>query len=162
MGGIAAHIGQKLSRDTTDFFYQFQLPRWCTAVTGACLIVRKELFFLFGGFDEAALKVAFNDVDFCLKLHEGGYHNTYIGDVELYHLESISRGCEDTPEKQARFQREISTMIGRWGEQLIWDPFYSAHYSRESSFPTILKANETPYLSKCYTWKSWEGSESYR
>ena len=158
MLGCAAHLCRELPRDSSALFGQLQLPLWVTVVTGACLILRKELFFQVGGFDEAALKVAFNDVDLCLKLHERGYHNTYVGDVELYHLESVSRGYEDTPEKQARNYQEVSTIQERWREQLLWDPFYSAHYSRAYTTPTLLRTHESPYLPKNYVWKPWENS----
>lgn len=155
-GGCAGHLCRGFPRESSVLYGQLQLTRWVSVVTGACLVVRKELFFEVGGLDEQGLKIAFNDVDFCLKLHEKGYHNTYVGDVELYHLESVSRGYEDTPEKQERFSQEISTMVGRWGEQLLWDPFYSAHYSRCYTSPVLLKAHESPYLPKDYVWKPWE------
>ena len=135
MGGHCCSYRPKTSRDTTDFFLSISAATLVYCRHGSVFNSAQRTFSSFlEDLMKPHLKVAFNDVDFCLKLHEGGYQNTYIGDVELYHLESISRGCEDTPEKQARFQREISTMIGRWGEQLIWDPFYSAHYSRSPPF----------------------------
>lgn len=155
INGVAGHVGRGLMQYTGELSGQFQLPRRVTIVTGACLIVRKELFFHFGGFDEKFLKVAFNDVDFCLKVHKGGFHNIYVGDVELYHLESISRGHDDTPEKQARFTNEINVIKERWKNQIACDPFYSPQYSRHTLIPSLLKYDEYPYISKEYNWKPW-------
>ena len=88
-----------------------------SAVTGACLLVRREVFEQVGGLDEA-LQVAFNDIDFCLRLRAAGYRNVWTPFAELYHHESASRGSEDTEEKKQRFAREVELMQQRWGEQL--------------------------------------------
>jgi tetratricopeptide (TPR) repeat protein/GT2 family glycosyltransferase len=101
-----------------------------SAVTAACLMCRKEVFDFVGGLDED-LAVAFNDVDFCLKIAHKGYRNVYLPHVSLYHHESKSRGVEDTGEKQRRFQQELQTMKRRWRNVIEEDPCYNPHLSRE-------------------------------
>ncbi len=99
-------------------------------MTAACLLCRREVFDAVGGFDEG-LAVAFNDVDFCLKISHKGYRNVYLPHVSLYHHESKSRGVEDTGEKQRRFQQELQTMKQRWWNVIEVDPYYNIHLSRE-------------------------------
>jgi GT2 family glycosyltransferase len=100
-----------------------------SAVTGACLLVRREVFERSGGLDEDTLAVAFNDVDFCLKVRMLGLLNVWTPFAELYHHESISRGSENTPAKQARFIGEVATMQKRWAHVLKSDPYYSPNLS---------------------------------
>lgn len=101
-----------------------QLLQNMTAVTAACLLVRREVYDSVGGLDEK-LEVAYNDVDFCLRVRQMGYRNIWTPYAELYHHESASRGGEDTEEKKARFRREISIMRERWGTLIANDPAYS-------------------------------------
>ena len=96
-----------------------------SAVTAACLLVRRSVYDAVDGLNEEDLKVAFNDVDFCLKVREAGFRNLWTPYAELYHYESISRGAEDNPEKVARFNKEIEYMKKRWGDLLSHDPYYS-------------------------------------
>lgn len=93
-------------------------------------MVKKELFDLVGGFDER-LEIAFNDVDFCLKLLQRGFYNVWLPHVRMVHYESKSRGYEDTPEKQERFLREIQLMRERWGHHIGSDPFYNPNLSQD-------------------------------
>ena len=88
------------------------------------MMVRRELLAEVGGFDER-LGVAFNDVDFCLRLLQRGYRNVCLGQVRLLHHESKSRGYEDSPEKRARFARESALMRQRWAPILDHDPYYN-------------------------------------
>ncbi|MBK6593451.1 MAG: hypothetical protein IPG23_12285 [Burkholderiales bacterium] len=95
------------------------------AVTAACLLVKKSIFLEVGGLDES-LAVAFNDIDFCLRVHKAGYRNHWTPYAELIHHESVTRGYEDTPEKQRRFRAEVEKMQARWPELLAHaDPCYS-------------------------------------
>ena len=89
--------------------------------------MHKTLFEEVGGLNEEHLSVAFNDVDFCLKIHAHGYRNLWTPYVELYHHESVSRGAEDNEVKKARFSREIKYMQKRWGGELKKDPFYNSN-----------------------------------
>ena len=103
-----------------------------SAVTAACLLVRRRVFDEVEGFDEKNLPVAFNDVDFCLRIRERGYRNLWTPYAELYHHESASRGPEDTPEKQRRFKKEIDYMRRSWGPALEHDPAYNPNLTDRS------------------------------
>ena len=94
-------------------------------------MVRREVYREVNGLDEQNLAIAFNDVDFCLKVGQAGYRSIWTPYAELYHHESVSRGSEDTPEKAVRFQAEAEFMMKKWGEQLKRDPFYSPHLTLE-------------------------------
>jgi GT2 family glycosyltransferase len=131
VGGVANHFNHLLPRWTFGYFGRNVLTSSVSAVTGACLIVRKALFEEVGGLNETELAVSFNDVDFCLKLRKRGYRNVWTPHAELHHHESASRGREDTPEKRARFEREVRYMIATWGPELQHDPFYSDNFSTE-------------------------------
>lgn len=131
LGGVAGHSHKHFPRSHPGYFYRLMLPQNLSAVTAACLIVRREIFEEVGGLDELNLKVAFNDVDFCLKVWSSGYLNVWTPYAELYHYESISRGAEDSPEKVDRFQREINFMKEKWGENLERDRFYNVNLTRD-------------------------------
>jgi GT2 family glycosyltransferase len=100
-----------------------------SAVTAACLVVRRSVFEEVGGFDEAHLAIAYNDVDLCLRLRERGYRTLWTPYAELYHVESASRGYEDTPAKRERFEREVAYMRRRWNGTLAYDPAYNPNLS---------------------------------
>lgn len=127
LGGVAGHSHKHLPKGHPGYFYRAQLIQTFSAVTAACLIVRKAVFQEVGGLDEANLAVAFNDVDFCLRVCEAGYRNVWTPFAELYHHESATRGYEDSPEKKLRFQKEIVYMQKRWREKLSHDPAYSVN-----------------------------------
>jgi cellulose synthase/poly-beta-1,6-N-acetylglucosamine synthase-like glycosyltransferase len=95
-----------------------------SAVTAACLVIRRSVFEQVGGLDES-LAVAYNDVDFCLRVREAGYRNVWTPYAEMVHHESATRGYETTPAKQARLEQEMNLLRQRWGEQLFNDPAYS-------------------------------------
>jgi GT2 family glycosyltransferase len=95
-----------------------------SAVTAACMMVRREVFEQVGGFDES-LAVAFNDVDFCLRVRAAGFRNVYLPHVVLYHDESKSRGSETQPGNVERFRGEIETMKRRWPVLALGDPCYN-------------------------------------
>lgn len=130
IGGVANHAHRFLHRTAPGYFGRAVVPQNLSAVTAACLLVRKDVYLEVDGLDEERLKVAFNDVDFCLKVREAGYLNVWTPFAELYHHESKSRGAEDTPEKQARFRGEVETMMERWGDSLNDDPYYSIHLTK--------------------------------
>ncbi len=128
--GVAGHAHKHLDRYAPGYLGRAMCTQNFSAVTAACMLVRKEVFDLVGGLDEENLKVSFNDVDFCLKVREAGYRNLWTPYAELYHHESLSRGPEDTPEKKARERREIEYMKIRWGHRLSSDPCYSPNLTR--------------------------------
>lgn len=145
VGGIAGHSHKYFANDHPGYFDRLRITANCAAVTGACLMVNKAKFLEVGGFDEA-LPVAFNDVDFCIKLLKAGYYNLCISHLMLYHHESKTRGPEDTVEKQIRFKGEIELMEERWGDLLKKDPFYSPHLTLDREDSSISVATSQRYL----------------
>ena len=132
LGGVAGH-GHRFARaDDPGYLGRLQAVQNVSAVTAACLLVRKRVFNQVGGFDES-LTVAFNDVDFCLKVRAAGYLNLWTPFAELIHHESVSRGRDLTPSKARRFADEYAMMQRNWGLELLRDPYYSPHltYDRE-------------------------------
>lgn len=129
LGGLAAHGHQHFPADTFGYAGQVISTSNVTAVTGACLMCRRQIFEAVGGFDEV-LAVAYNDVDLCLKMIDIGYRNIYLPHVKLYHHESKSRGYEDTPEKQARWRREADVLAERWHRFIKHDPCYNPNLTR--------------------------------
>lgn len=133
MGGVAGHAHRLFPRDSFGYFSRNALISSFSAVTAACLIVRKSIYQQVGGLNEADLAVAFNDVDFCLRIREAGYRNVYTPYAELYHHESATRGTEDNPVKKARFAREVAYMHERWGDLLQRDPAYSPNLALDNT-----------------------------
>lgn len=102
-----------------------------SAVTAACLLMKRELFIQIGGFEEE-LSVAFNDVDLCLKIRQRGYLIVYTPFAELYHYESLSRGSDDTPERKNRFRDEVLYIRRKWGNAIDGgDPYYNPNLTHE-------------------------------
>lgn len=125
IGGIAGHAFLKMPGEYTGYMHKASIQQNLSAVTAACMMVKRTVFEEVSGFTEE-LAVAFNDVDFCLKVREKGYLIVYNPHVELYHHESRTRGPEDTKEKIVRFQGEIAYMQKRW--KIIFengDPMYN-------------------------------------
>lgn len=125
VGGVAGHAHKLFMRDAPGYFGRLCLVQDLSAVTAACLVMRKALYEAVGGLDETNLAVAFNDVDLCLKLRRMGLLVVWTPQAELFHLESASRGQEDSPEKQARFLAEIAYMLETWQPELARDPAYN-------------------------------------
>ena len=125
LGGVAGHSHKFFPRQSPGYFYRLKCVQNLSAVTAACLVVRKSVYEQVGGLEEDGLRIAFNDVDFCLKVREAGYRNLWTPYAELFHYESKSRGEEDTPEKVKRFHKEIEFVKTKWGELLRRDPCYS-------------------------------------
>ena len=132
IGGWAGHAHKGFPRRSLGYAGRLSLVSEFSAVTGACLALRKELFEKVGGFDEVELAVACNDVDLCLRLRKMGYRNVWTPNAKLYHHESASRGYEDTPDKKARFEAEKAVMMRRWGKQLQVDPAYNPNLTLDT------------------------------
>jgi GT2 family glycosyltransferase len=98
------------------------------------MAVRRSVFLEAGGLDETNLPVAFNDVDFCLRLRERGFRIVWTPFAELYHHESATRGSDELPATAARFAREAAYMRQRWGALLDDDPFYNPNFSLAASY----------------------------
>lgn len=129
--GVAAHLYAGMPRGYPGHGGRARVAQSLSAVTGACLVVRRQVYEQIGGLDES-LQVAFNDIDFCLRLREAGYRNVWTPFAELYHHESASRGSEDTEEKKQRFASEVDLMQQRWGRDLPLDPAYNVNLSLAS------------------------------
>jgi GT2 family glycosyltransferase len=124
VAGLAAHAHHGKRRGDHGYFSRASIIQSLSAVTAACVCMRKAVFEEIGGFDET-LAVAFNDVDLCLRIQAAGYRNLYTPFAELYHHESATRGYEDTPEKLKRFQKEADILRARWMPVLLNDPYYN-------------------------------------
>lgn len=131
LGGLAGHANKNSKKGEGGYCSRASLQQTFSAVTGACLVVRRELYLGIGGLDEKNLSVAFNDVDFCLRLREKGFRNLWTPYADFYHHESASRGEEDTPEKKVRIGRENTYMKERWAQELPHDPAYSPNLTIE-------------------------------
>ena len=129
IGGIAGHMFTDMPRERSGYMNKAAMIQDLSAVTAACMMVKRQVFEEVQGFEEQ-LSVAFNDVDFCLRVREKQYLVVYDPYVELYHYESKSRGAEDSKEKVRRFQSEIEFMRCRW-ETLLkkGDPYYNKNLS---------------------------------
>lgn len=135
LGGVAGHVFVGINSEFEGYQTYMIVPREYTAVTAACLMVKKSLYEEVGGLDEEHLAVAFNDVDFCLKVREKGKLVVYNPYAQLYHYESKSRGYEDTPEKISRFQEECNYMVNKWDNIVLnGDPYYNPNL-------TLMKAD---------------------
>lgn len=129
IGGIAGHMFVDMPANRTGYLHKASLLQDMSAVTAACMIMKKQVFDQVGGFTEK-LAVAFNDVDLCLKINKAGSLVVYDPYVQLYHMESKTRGAEDSKEKVRRFQTEIEYMRCHWLDILKnGDPYYNKNLS---------------------------------
>jgi GT2 family glycosyltransferase len=138
--GTVGHLLQRSPSESAGYCSCLTVAREVTAVTGACLLVRRSVYEEVGGLDEKNLPVAFNDIDFCLELRSRGYRNIWTPHAVLYHHEGATRGPDDSSAKAARFSNEWAHMREKWGRALDDDPFYSPNLSLASddcspSFP---------------------------
>ncbi|WP_236676805.1 glycosyltransferase family 2 protein [Aquariibacter lacus] len=129
IGGVADHAHKNFPRAASGYFGRLRVAHNVSAVTAAVLLVRRAVYEQVGGLDAEHLAVAFNDVDFCLKVMQAGYRNLWTPQAELYHHESKTRGADTAPHKRARLEREARCMQDRWGPLLRRDPFYNPNLS---------------------------------
>jgi O-antigen biosynthesis protein len=151
MGGVAGHVYLGAAGSSRGYMTRLLLTQNMSAVTAACLVVRKEVYDEVGGLDEKNLPVAFNDVDFCLRLLERGYRNLWTPYAELIHFESATRGSDATPERKQRFQREVAYMHARWGHMFERDPAYNPNLTLSGNWPSIAS---TPRVDKPWNRKT--------
>jgi glycosyltransferase involved in cell wall biosynthesis len=137
VGGVAGHQYLHRSGGDIGYFGHLKLVRNVTAVTGACLMLRRQAYLEAGGLDEVSLPVAFNDIDLCLKLVARGYRNVWTPYAELYHKESVSRGSDRVGENAARYVRDVATMRQRWGDSLDHDPYWNHNLSLSRAVPSL-------------------------
>lgn len=144
VGGFAGHILTGYASNYVGYMGRLLASQDVSAVTGACLMVKRGVYDQLGGLDEENFAVALNDVDFCLRARELGYLVVLAADVKLYHYESKSRGFETTPEKQARFRREIANFQKRHREALKkGDPYYNPNLTLVRGDCSLRGAHET-------------------
>jgi len=147
LGGVAGHSHKLFAHEAPGYFYRLKLAQDVSAVTAACLLIRKDTFQQAGGLDEKAFSVAFNDCDLCLKVRQAGHRIIWTPYAELLHHESVSRGLEDTPEKQRRFSSEVRAMHEKWQTHLFVDPFYSPNLTLDREDFSIAWPPRTPSVS---------------
>jgi GT2 family glycosyltransferase len=133
LGGVAGHAHYRCPDKATGYFGRLALTSTFSAVSAACLVVRRDLYLKVGGLDEINLTVAFNDVDFCLKLNDMGFRSIYAADAVLLHYESLTRGADSDSKNRIRFTREASFMRRKWGHVIKNDPCYSPNLSLDSA-----------------------------
>ena len=147
LGGVAGHAHVGLKKNEKGYFGRAVLHHRCSAVTAACLMIKKSTYFAVGGMDEQ-IAVAFNDVDFCLRLGDAGYHCVYTPSAELIHHESATRGDDLSDENRNRFMGEEAFMKARWGERLNHDPFFSPNLSfSHTDFRMAPQSRVAPYAA---------------
>lgn len=130
-GNGAGHAHKYFPRHHPGYMNRLIATQNYSAVTAACLLVKKSKFEEVGGLNEEDLQVAFNDVDFCLKVLETGVRNVYCAEAELFHHESVSRGLDITEEKAARFNRELEYLRTTWKKYIDNDPAYNPNLTRK-------------------------------
>ena len=137
IGGVAGHLHlNKLRGDYSDFG-RTELIQNYSAVTGACMIMRTEIYNEVKGLDSENLSVAFNDIDICIRIRECGYSIVWTPYAEMLHHESASRGSDQTSDKIARFTREVKYMQEKWNDKLEKDPYYNPNFSLKDGYYSI-------------------------
>lgn len=141
LGGYAGHSHKMYPRDNPGYFNRLNVVQNLSALTAACLMVKKSIYNEVNGMDDVDFKVAYNDVDFCLRVLEKGYLNIYTPFAQMYHHESISRGYEETEEKIARFRKEKYALMLRHKDILTnGDPYYNPNLTLDrEDFSICLK-----------------------
>lgn len=130
LGGVAGHGHYGYPHGDLGYFGRLAINVNYSAVTAACLLMKKADFDAVGGFEEA-FTVAFNDVDLCLKVQALGRDNVWLHEAELYHFESQTRGYDDKGKKKKRFEQEKVMMEEKWGPSIENDPFYNPNLTRD-------------------------------
>jgi len=125
VNGLADHAFNTISADEPGYYYRAMVTQQYSAVTAACLLTRKKDYLAVDGLNEVDFPVAFNDVDYCLKLRQQGKRIVWTPFVDIIHAESASRGSDNSPEKMARAQKEMNNLKQKWGYELMHDPFYN-------------------------------------
>lgn len=139
---LAYCVDKNLNKNKAGYFGRFSVVQNLSAVTATCLMVKRSVYDLVSGLNEDQLKIAFNDVDFCLRLREHGLLNVYTPYCEAYHHESVSRGVEDSSEKIARFNAEVAYMKMRHASILnSGDPYYNPNLTLDREDFSLRLAN---------------------
>lgn len=137
LSGVAGHLFTHNSKENTGYFHRAALVQNFSAVTAACMVLRRSVFMEVGGLNEDQLKVSYNDVDLCLRIQKAGYRNLYTPFAQLYHYESASRGSDLEAKHRLRFENEKGYMIETYGEELLFDRAYNPNLSLSSPYCTM-------------------------
>lgn len=132
IGGVASHGHKRAHKNSNGYFGRLKLIQNYSAVTAACLVVKRSLYHVVGGLNEVDLTIAYNDVDFCLKIAQQGVRNIWTPYAQLLHYESVSRGEDNTPEKIERLHNEREYMLAHWASIIDSDPYYSTYLTRNA------------------------------
>ncbi|MBY4867908.1 glycosyltransferase family 2 protein [Burkholderia anthina] len=124
-GGCANHLHSGIGRDEPGYAGRALVAQDLSAVTAACLLTKRSVYESVGGLNENQLKVAFNDVDYCLRVRETGLRVVWTPHALLYHHESVTRGKDEEPKQRRRFRREVNYMRRRWAHVMQHDPYYN-------------------------------------
>ncbi len=127
IGGLAGHPHLGLARGEPGYFGRAAVTQQFSAVTAACMLMRRQVFLDVGGFDEQNFAIAFNDVDLCLRLRQAGLAVVWTPYAELFHRESASLGSAQGAARREQFERECRNLRGRWAGTMLHDPFYNAN-----------------------------------
>jgi GT2 family glycosyltransferase len=144
IGGFAGHVFSGCPGDTHGYMGRAQLIQNYTALTGACMVVRRSVFVEVGGFNETELKISFNDIDFCLRVHAAGYRNLWTPYALLYHHQGATRGEDITVAQKERAAAEAIYFRNQWRELIYDDPAYNPSLSiagadYEMAFPPRIR-----------------------
>ncbi len=145
VGGIAGHAFRHFDRLAPGYFGAALLPRRYSAVTGACMVVRRAAWDALGGLDEEVFGVSFNDVDFCLRLGQAGWKVVWTPAAELYHHESVSRGADTDGRNVARATRERGEALARWAPRFLHDPCYNPNLTLEAEDFSLAWPSRAPF-----------------
>ena len=131
--GVAGCAHNKMPKENKGYFGRSSLINSFSAVTAACMVIKKEIYEYLNGFNEINLPISYNDVDFCLRVRESGFRIIFTPYAQLYHLESATRGMDLTMQEQERFAKEIEYFKDRWSHLLLNDPAYNPNLTLEFS-----------------------------
>ena len=130
LGGYAGHSHKYHKKGHSGYMFRLSCVQNLSAVTAACLLVNRQVYQEMNGLDED-FKVAYNDVDFCLRVRDAGYQVIFTPYAQAYHYESKSRGLDKKGEKKERFEKEKQRLSDRFGKELLNDPFYNPNLTKD-------------------------------
>jgi GT2 family glycosyltransferase len=140
LGGVAGHIFHRTPRDAYVYMYKMYFAQNFSAVTAACMMVKRSVFEEIGHFSEE-FHVSYNDVDLCMKIRKANYLIVWTPYAEAYYFESKTRGYYDTPEKQSMLAQEVALFKEKWSKELAaGDPYYNCNFSLDKADYTIIEA----------------------
>ena len=155
IGDGAGHALKRLRRDDAGMGQRAQVMQGYSAVTAACLVVRRASYLQVGGLDAQAFAVAFNDIDFGLKLRTAGLRNLWTPHAELFHHESVSRGKDKLPANKQRFERERAVLQQRWADWLAWDPAYNPNLTLRTENFALADPPRVSLMRPWYLSRPW-------